>query len=98
MIPHESLGKEVYTVTVFGIEDALRLLINYPCVYYTCSRYERASDQAQHLHNMCVEYGITNTMDIRRVGRRVVAERGPDFNQATVELGLDAVMDRSVFD
>jgi hypothetical protein len=93
MIPHESLGKEVYNVNSFGLHDAVDLLIVHPCVYYTCGHYERASEQANRLYRLARQYNIADVITIRRVGRRVVAERGPGFNSSEVELGFDALLE-----
>ncbi len=92
MIPHESLGKEVYNVSSFGMQDALNLLISYPCVYYTCGEYERASEQAARFNRVIEENGIAQFIIIRRVGRRVVAERGPEFDPVRAQAGWDAIV------
>ena len=96
MIPHESLGKEVYNVSSFGLDEALNLLISYPCVYYTCGEYERASEQVSRFNRTIDDNSLGRFIIIRRVGRRVVAERGSEFDAARVEAGWDAIVDRDI--
>lgn len=80
MIPHESLGKEVYCVNVFNVRTVLELLAEHPCVYYNCRSFERASMQVESLQHSVAERSLTDRIVIRRVGRRVVAERGEQFD------------------
>jgi hypothetical protein len=95
MIPHESLGKDAYNVSSFNIETVLQLLLAYPCVYYTCGGYGRASEQASNLSAISRRYNLNDFIVVRRVGRRVVAERGPEYNPELVQAGWDHVVDRA---
>ena len=93
MIPNESLGKEIYNVRSFGLADVVQLLVNHPCVYYNCSHYSRAGEQAHYLHDQGRRYRMNSFVIFRRVGRRVVAERGPSFNVAAATCGFNEVLE-----
>lgn len=83
MILHELMAKGAYNVESFGFREGLSLLKLYPCVYYTARNYSRAARYVYELNRTADQHydgSLNNVVHIRRLGRRVLMERGPKFN------------------